>query len=109
MSKKSQQASTEQPAASYEHARDELAQVVAKLESGGLSLDDSLALWERGEHLARECAAFLDGARDRVEAALDRADDPDPDPDSDDDSDDDEDDDDLDEDDQVEASEDEDE
>ncbi|MDQ6658926.1 MAG: exodeoxyribonuclease VII small subunit [Actinomycetota bacterium] len=58
------------PAASYEHARDELAQVVGRLEAGGLSLDDSLTLWERGEQLARQCAAFLDGARDRVDAAL---------------------------------------
>ena len=60
-------------AASYEHARDELAAVVAKLESGGLSLDESLALWERGEHLAAVCTRFLDGARERVEAALQRS------------------------------------
>lgn len=58
------------PAASYEHARDELAQVVGKLEAGGLSLDESLTLWERGEQLAKRCTAFLDGARDRVDAAL---------------------------------------
>ncbi len=57
-------------AASYEHARDELAQVVARLEAGGLSLDESLALWERGEHLAAICTRFLDGARERVEKAL---------------------------------------
>ena len=56
--------------ASYEHARDELAAVVGKLESGGLSLDESLVLWERGEHLAAVCTRFLDGARERVEAAL---------------------------------------
>ncbi len=55
---------------SYEQARDELAEVVAKLEAGGLSLDDSLTLWERGEHLARVCQRFLDGARERVDAAL---------------------------------------
>lgn len=58
------------PSASYEHARDELAAVVARLESGGLSLDESLTLWERGEHLAAECTRFLDGARERVENAL---------------------------------------
>ena len=58
------------PAASYEHARDELAAVVARLESGGLSLDESLTLWERGEHLAALCTRFLDGARERVEQAL---------------------------------------
>ncbi len=57
----------------YEQARDELAQVVATLESGGLSLDESLALWERGEQLAGICGRFLDGARKRVEAALERA------------------------------------
>ena len=56
--------------ASYEHARDELAAVVGKLESGGLSLDESLVLWERGEHLAAVCTRFLDGARERGEAAL---------------------------------------
>jgi len=55
---------------SYEQARDELAEVVSKLEAGGLSLDDSLTLWERGEHLARVCRRFLDGARERVDAAL---------------------------------------
>ena len=61
---------TENAAASYEHARDELAEVVARLEAGGLSLDESLSLWERGEHLAAQCGRFLDGARARVEAAL---------------------------------------
>ena len=60
-------------AESYEHARDELAAVVAKLESGGLSLDESLTLWERGEHLAAVCTRFLDGARERVETALSRS------------------------------------
>jgi exodeoxyribonuclease VII small subunit len=43
---------------------------VARLESGGLSLDESLTLWERGEHLAGVCTRFLEGARERVEAAL---------------------------------------
>lgn len=61
-------------ALSYEDARDELARVVQKLESGGLGLDDSLTLWERGEELARICERFLDGARERVDAALARAD-----------------------------------
>lgn len=59
---------------SYEDARDELAKVVQTLESGGLSLDDSLTLWERGEELARICERFLEGARERVDAALARAD-----------------------------------
>jgi exodeoxyribonuclease VII small subunit len=60
----------------YEQARDELADVVRALEVGGLSLDDSLALWERGERLARRCEQQLAGARDRVDAVL-RADAPD--------------------------------
>lgn len=55
---------------SYEEARDELAAVVARLEAGGLTLDESLTLWERGEALAGLCGTFLDGARERVEAAL---------------------------------------
>jgi exodeoxyribonuclease VII small subunit len=54
----------------YEQARDELTEVVAKLEAGGLSLEDSLALWERGETLAKICDRHLAGARERVESAL---------------------------------------
>jgi exodeoxyribonuclease VII small subunit len=65
------------PAANYELARDELARVVAKLEAGGLGLEESLTLWERGESLAKQCTAFLDGARERVDAALAEAQDPD--------------------------------
>ena len=59
----------EAPALSYEAARDELVQVVSRLESGGVPLDESLALWERGEELAAICQRWLDGARARVEAA----------------------------------------
>jgi exodeoxyribonuclease VII small subunit len=66
--------STTAEVATYELARDELAAVVHKLESGGLSLDESLTLWERGEHLAGVCSRFLDNARERVETALARAD-----------------------------------
>jgi exodeoxyribonuclease VII small subunit len=58
----------------YEAARDELVQVVRTLEAGGLTLDESLALWERGESLARVCERHLAGARQRVESALARAD-----------------------------------
>lgn len=54
----------------YEAARDELAEVVKRLEAGGLSLEDSLALWERGEALARRCEHHLAGARERVDEAL---------------------------------------
>lgn len=57
---------------SYEQARDELQQVVAQLEAGGVSLEDSLALWERGEALADACQSWLDGARTRIEAAIAR-------------------------------------
>jgi exodeoxyribonuclease VII small subunit len=55
----------------YEQARDELAEVVRKLEAGGLSLDDSVALWERGEALARRCDEQLAGARGRIQKVLD--------------------------------------
>ncbi len=54
----------------YEQARDELIEVVTTLEHGGLDLDASLALWERGEALATRCEEHLTGARDRIEAAL---------------------------------------
>lgn len=59
----------------YERARDELVNVVKMLEQGGLDLDDSLALWERGEALATRCEQHLAGARQRVENALAHADD----------------------------------
>ncbi|TDD86299.1 exodeoxyribonuclease VII small subunit [Saccharopolyspora karakumensis] len=54
----------------YEDARDQLAEVVKQLEAGGLSLEDSLALWEKGEALAAVCERHLAGARERVERAL---------------------------------------
>ncbi len=54
---------------SYEQARDELVDVVRRLEAGGTSLEDSLALWERGEALAARCQTWLDGARQRLDAA----------------------------------------
>ncbi len=54
---------------SYEPARDELIQVVARLEAGGASLEESLTLWERGEALAVRCQDWLDGARARLDAA----------------------------------------
>ncbi|QIS15485.1 exodeoxyribonuclease VII small subunit [Nocardia arthritidis] len=62
----------------YERARDELVNVVKMLEQGGLDLDESLALWERGEALANRCEQHLAGARKRVEDALSRADAADP-------------------------------
>lgn len=53
---------------SYEQARAELAQVVEKLEAGGSTLEESLALWERGEELAGICQRWLDAARSRLDA-----------------------------------------
>jgi exodeoxyribonuclease VII small subunit len=57
---------------SYEQARAELAAVVEKLESGGSTLEESLALWERGEQLAALCQEWLDGARTKLDAARSR-------------------------------------
>ncbi|OBJ00900.1 exodeoxyribonuclease VII small subunit [Mycobacterium sp. 1465703.0] len=54
----------------YEACRDELIEVVRVLEQGGLDLDDSLKLWERGEQLAKRCEEHLAGARKRIEDAL---------------------------------------
>jgi exodeoxyribonuclease VII small subunit len=54
---------------SYEEARDELAKVVATLESGQATLEQSLALWERGEELAKICQQWLDGAKAKLAAA----------------------------------------
>lgn len=54
---------------SYEQARDELVAVVARLEAGGASLEESLELWERGEALAARCQEWLDGARQRLSKA----------------------------------------
>lgn len=56
-------------ALTYEEARDELVQVVARLEAGSEPLEASLALWERGEALAARCQQWLDGARERLAAA----------------------------------------
>jgi exodeoxyribonuclease VII small subunit len=61
---------TQSPSPSYEQARDELAEVVRQLEQGGATLEQSLALWERGEELAKVCQDWLDGAKARLDAAL---------------------------------------
>lgn len=58
------------PTPSYEAARDELVEVVRRLEQGAASLEESLALWERGEQLAGICQSLLDGAQARLAAAL---------------------------------------
>jgi exodeoxyribonuclease VII small subunit len=63
---------TDDPTAqlSYEDAREELIDVVRRLEAGGTTLEESLALWERGEKLATVCQNWLDGARKRLDEAL---------------------------------------
>jgi exodeoxyribonuclease VII small subunit len=61
---------TDRDSLSYEQARDELAGVVKQLEAGGLTLEQSLDLWERGEKLAAICSEWLDGARARLTAAM---------------------------------------
>ena len=61
---------TDRESISYEQARDELAAVVRRLEAGGLTLEQSLDLWERGEKLAAVCAEWLDGARARLTTAM---------------------------------------
>ena len=58
---------------SYEEARDELTKVVSALEAGGVGLEESLNLWERGEELAAICQEWLDGARAKLEAAKSEA------------------------------------
>lgn len=55
---------------SYEAARDQLVEVVRRLESGQGGLEDSIGLWERGEMLARRCQQWLDGARERLDDAV---------------------------------------
>ncbi|MFE5910859.1 exodeoxyribonuclease VII small subunit [Streptomyces wedmorensis] len=63
-------AGTEEAALGYEEARDELIEVVRRLEAGGTTLEESLALWERGEELAKVCRRRLEGARARLDASL---------------------------------------
>jgi exodeoxyribonuclease VII small subunit len=63
---------SDDPAPSYEQAREELVEVVRRLETGAATLEESLALWERGEQLAAICQEWLDGARARLDAAAGR-------------------------------------
>lgn len=58
---------------SYEQARQALGETVQALEAGGISLAESIALWERGERLANVCQRLLDGAQERLDAAIERA------------------------------------
>jgi exodeoxyribonuclease VII small subunit len=59
-------------ALSYEAARDELVETVRRLEVGGTTLEESLALWERGEQLATICQQWLDGVRKRLDETLEK-------------------------------------
>ncbi|MCW2793349.1 MAG: Exodeoxyribonuclease small subunit [Nocardioides sp.] len=68
MSKDAPKGQPAEAAISYEDAREELIDVVRRLEAGGTTLEESLALWERGEQLAKTCQAWLDGARQRLAA-----------------------------------------
>lgn len=65
----SDSAATDVADLSYEQARDELVRVVTELEQGSATLEESLALWERGEALARRCEEWLLGAKQRLDAA----------------------------------------
>jgi exodeoxyribonuclease VII small subunit len=59
---------------SYEQARAELREIVTQLETGGQSLEESLALWERGEQLADVCQRWLDAAGAKLDEAIARHD-----------------------------------
>jgi exodeoxyribonuclease VII small subunit len=66
----SAESAEQQPELGYEQARAELVDVVRRLEQGGSSLEESLALWERGEELATICQSWLDGAKAKLDAAI---------------------------------------
>lgn len=69
MPKQSSTANDDISKLSYEEAREQLVLVVGQLEAGSASLEESLALWERGEALAKKCEEWLNGAKARLEAA----------------------------------------
>ena len=69
MSEKTSPKATDVAELSYEQARDELVAVVGKLEQGGVPLEESIGLWERGEALAARCEEWLEGASERLDAA----------------------------------------
>ncbi|WCC80419.1 exodeoxyribonuclease VII small subunit [Cutibacterium equinum] len=75
MSAQQPEPTTAEPEIPYEAARDELVSIVTRLESGGISLAETMTLWERGEKLADICQTWLDGARTRIEAARSQAED----------------------------------
>ncbi|MFW5416349.1 exodeoxyribonuclease VII small subunit [Nocardiopsis sp. CNT-189] len=68
-----EQSGPAEPELSYEEAREELDTVVRRLESGGLTLKESLALWEKGEQLAKTCEQWLEGARAKLAVAMEES------------------------------------
>ncbi len=66
-------AEKDQQEISYEEAREELVEVVRRLETGGTTLEESIALWERGEKLATICQDWLDGARRRLDEVIEKS------------------------------------
>ena len=56
----------------FETAQLELEQVVERLERGDASLDEALALWERGEELLRFCLTRLETAEGKIEELAQR-------------------------------------
>lgn len=66
--------STQAKPLGYEQARDQLVDLVKRLEAGGLTLEQSLELWEQGERLAAICEDWLEGARARLAAAVSKKD-----------------------------------
>jgi exodeoxyribonuclease VII small subunit len=54
-------------ALTFEEAQKELEAIVQRLESGEASLDEAIALWERGEELYKLCAGKLDTAQGRID------------------------------------------
>ncbi|MFI7628917.1 exodeoxyribonuclease VII small subunit [Microbispora rosea] len=69
---------SEKQTPSYEQAREELTEVVRRLETGGLTLEQSIELWERGERLAAICEEWLQGARAKLAAAMAQRQEPQP-------------------------------
>lgn len=53
----------------YEQSREELIDIVAKIESGTVPLEESMVLWERGEALAAHCQSKLDAAQSQLDSA----------------------------------------
>ncbi len=57
----------------FENSLARLEEIVAKLESANLSLDDAMKLFEEGVQLSRDCQKFLEQAEGKVEILLKKA------------------------------------